>query len=55
MKLIMLEIFMSHNTTTFEMLCTALTQELDEMENRVEKLSLSPSQKTFIEPPFPAP
>lgn len=55
MKLIMLEMFMSHNTTTFEMLCTALTQELDDTENRVEKRSLSLSRKTFLEPHFPAP
>ena len=36
------------NTATFETLCTALTQGLDDMENRVEKVSLSLSQNRSL-------
>lgn len=44
MKLIMLKFFMSHNTTTSEMLGTARTQELDDMESRVENVILTESE-----------
>lgn len=57
MKLVMLELSTypfstSQNATTFKMLCMALTRELDDTENRVEKVSFSLTRFLFSAPQF---